>query len=88
MCMHLENATHIARKQHQCSWCGQMIEAGSKYVRQRIIGDDAEPCTNKLHPECDDALSEAARAEGGCVYFDFGGQERPERQPLNGSEKP
>lgn len=76
MCTFLANDTLTARKKHQCTWCGQAIEAGSKYVRQRIIGDDG-PCTNKLHPECDTALDDTARHEGGgCIYFDFGSMPR------------
>lgn len=52
MCQLLSNDTVTARKQHACSWCGQKIEAGSKYVRQFVLFD-GDTCTNKFHPECD-----------------------------------
>ena len=76
MCTFLSEETHRARKQHTCSWCGQKIEPGESYVRQRLIFE-GEPVTNKFHPECDEASSIVAREEGGCFTFDPGENERP-----------
>lgn len=76
MCQLLSNDTVTARKQHACSWCGQKIEAGSKYVRQFVLFD-GDTCTNKFHPECDNAVTAVAREEGGCFQFQPGENERP-----------
>lgn len=61
--------TPIARKAHICKWCGERIDAGQQYVRSRVVVD-GDAATQKLHSECDKALQELARAEGGTVYFD------------------
>ena len=76
MCTFLSEETHKARKQHSCSWCGQKIEPGEMYVRQRLIFEDA-PTTNKFHPECDASSQVVARQEGGCFEFNPGENERP-----------
>lgn len=40
-----------ASKEHTCTWCGQAINKGEKYIHWLSI--DAEtPVVNKLHPEC------------------------------------
>lgn len=70
MCTRLATETPLARKRHQCNWCGQMIDPGQRYERQRYV-NGPEAWTLRLHPECSDALDEAVRYEGGgCVYFD------------------
>ncbi len=76
MCQFLSNETVTARKQHGCSWCGQKIEAGQKYIRQALLFEGAM-CANKFHLECDEACTEAARHEGGCFEFMPGENERP-----------
>lgn len=70
---------HQARKRHRCSWCWQQIEVGEKYRRYRFY-DDGEAATVKMHPECHDAMQEAAREEGGVIEW-TPGQERPASQP-------
>jgi len=36
----LETTTPKARKQHKCSYCGQIIKIGETYEQQTNIGDD------------------------------------------------
>ena len=70
-----ETESHKARKQHRCDWCWQHIEAGDRYRRYRYFDFD-EPTTIKMHPECYDAMLDAAREEGG-VFEWTPGMERP-----------
>ena len=43
--------THVAHKQHTCSWCGGAIEPGEKYARWRWKdGDTIVPV--KAHEDC------------------------------------
>jgi len=42
--------TPIARKRHQCWWCGESIEPGTKYVRW--LCKDGDVVQVKVHPEC------------------------------------
>lgn len=65
-----------ARKARPCTWCGQQIEPGQTYRHERLTVD-GDFGVNDLHPECDEALAEACRAEGGEVYFDPGQNDRP-----------
>jgi len=70
-----KETTHAAKKIHRCTWCWQLIEVGSEYKRYRYFNcGDAGTC--KMHPECFDAMQEAAREEGGFFAF-TPGQERP-----------
>jgi hypothetical protein len=48
----LSESWPIARKQHRCIWCGQHIEPGEKYRRERSVYD-GEMQDHKWHPECD-----------------------------------
>ena len=45
-----------ARKRHQCDWCGEYIEEGSSYIRQRLV-DCRDAWVWKAHPECSKAAS-------------------------------
>ena len=67
--------THKAAKQHRCDWCWQFIEPGETYRRYRCYSDD-NACTVRMHPECFDAMQEAANEEGGWIEW-APGQERP-----------
>lgn len=70
-----EAETHKAQKIHRCEWCWQRIETGEQYKRYRYYSD-GDAGTVKAHPECYDAIQEAAREEGGIVEW-TPGQERP-----------
>jgi hypothetical protein len=60
-----------ARKEHRCTWCGQTIIVGEKYVRWASY--DGGYCdTNKMHDEC----HEVAVADGPFEYCLYEG-ERP-----------
>ena len=74
--MHMtEVETHKARKAHRCEWCWQRIDDGTEYKRYRYYGG-GEASTVKMHPECYDAMQEAAREEGGYIEW-TPGMERP-----------
>jgi len=67
--------THKARKTHRCEWCWQRIAECSEYKRYRYYnGGDAG--TVKMHPECYEAMQEAAHEEGGWIEW-TPGQDRP-----------
>lgn len=52
--------TPVARKTHLCDLCGTTINAGEKYVNQRVFGD-GQAWTNKYHLDpCEAALKEYA----------------------------
>ena len=34
----LSNITHVARRQHQCAFCGLSIPTGERYVRAQAPG--------------------------------------------------
>lgn len=77
MCITLHHETRRARKVHRCTWCGQTIEPGQRYFHFSVIFE-GELQTNKMHPECEDALQDAASDEpGGCYVFEPGEGERP-----------
>lgn len=61
MCMVIAQETPIARKDHRCHGCEGMIEAGTLYVRQRVV-DGREAWTWKAHPACDQIVA-AIQAE-------------------------
>lgn len=78
-CIHSERLK--ARKEHRCTWCGQKIDAGQEYLRQRVV-IDGDAGTQKFHLECDAAFNEAARLEGGGpLYFEPGSQPRGGSDP-------
>ena len=43
--------TLTARKSHRCNSCGDLVNAGEKYLRWRCY-DSGEVGTVKMHPEC------------------------------------
>lgn len=71
-----ETKTLKAAKTHRCTWCWQRIEPGEHYCRYRWwSGGDAG--TEKMHPECHNAMLNAAEEEGG--WFEWvPGMEMPE----------
>jgi len=50
----ISNALRRARKDHQCDWCSEKIEAKTKYFAWFGI-IEREPASTKLHPECKEA---------------------------------
>ena len=68
-------ATPIRKKPHRCGWCWQRIGIGDVYKRYRYY-NDGDAGTVKAHPECYEAIQDAASEEGG--WFEWTpGQERP-----------
>lgn len=69
-----------ARKAHRCIWCGEAIEAGEIYRRQRVIFDN-QPQSNAWHTDCFDSVDHLDMDEGFSPYDN----ERPKRLPDNES---
>lgn len=57
-----------ARKRHRCTWCGQHIDIGEHYTRQRVIVD-GDIGTQKMHAECLEAMHSLASRERGAITF-------------------
>ena len=55
-----------ARKRHQCDWCGEDIEEGSSYIRQRVV-DCRDAWVWKAHPECSKAASTLSDYDLECI---------------------
>lgn len=45
-----EEKIRVARKQHRCEWCNEVICTGDRYVGWTQF--DNVPITNRLHLEC------------------------------------
>jgi hypothetical protein len=72
--------TRKARTEHRCTWCGQKILQGEKYLRWASY--DGGYCdTNKMHPECHEAACDGL---SDFEYVLYEG-ERPEK-PSNKTE--
>lgn len=52
-----------ARKEHRCSWCGEIIQPSSTYSRWRYFSGDCQT-TVKMHPECETASLRELRNGG------------------------
>jgi hypothetical protein len=48
------NDERVARKPHNCIWCGQKINPGEKYHDERSVYD-GQIQRHRWHPECLDA---------------------------------
>ena len=81
----IRNETRKARKPHRCIWCGEWINVGEKYERERGVYD-GDMQNSDWHPECSAALSELVAAEGGEVEFDSHSNERPKSGEVSGSD--
>lgn len=47
----LDQSDPIARKPHRCIWCGEMIESGEKYRREKGVYE-GEVQNQAWHMEC------------------------------------
>lgn len=72
----LSESFPTARKRHRCIWCGQYIEPGDKYRRERSVSD-GDMQDHKWHPECDEQFGIECAAEGGTMEFSPHDNERP-----------
>jgi hypothetical protein len=52
----LEEVRPVARRRHWCDYCGESIQAGTRYVRRRYV-EDGEACTYKAHEACWEAMA-------------------------------
>jgi len=64
-----------AKKDHQCSWCGEAILEKERYWRWRWFAYN-EASTCKSHPECYAAMTSAAVANEGIIEFTHGEYKR------------
>jgi hypothetical protein len=71
---------HMARKAHRCTWCGEHILVGEKYLRRRGICEDG-PSTVKHHMECEEAAAADWKEWGEC--YSMFEQQRPTQRTLN-----
>ena len=63
----IESATiKSARKRHRCDWCGEHIDIGTSYERQRLA-DCGDAWVYKAHPECIEAASTLKDYDLECV---------------------
>ncbi len=53
--------TPVARKDHDCSWCVEVIPSGEQYVRWSGVDGDDGVITMKVHADCLEPSREAAR---------------------------
>jgi hypothetical protein len=54
----LKDKIQIARKDHQCDWCGRKIHKGKEYKYTACMVDGDFQAT-KFHPKCEDELFQA-----------------------------
>lgn len=76
----LSEAERTARKAHRCIWCWESIRVGDRYLDERSIYD-GNMQRNRFHPECHDAMRQAASEEGGVIEWIPGENERPVKAP-------
>jgi hypothetical protein len=69
----LDETFPIARKKHRCIWCGQPVEIGEKYRREKSVYD-GNMQDFKWHLECHEGAREHFRHE---EEFDAYDNERP-----------
>lgn len=62
--------THKARKLHDCWWCSERIEPGTKYIRW-VWKDGKSLDTVKCHPECKDAWDSLEYGEDEVSFGSF-----------------
>lgn len=53
----------VARKQHRCIWCGELILPGEKYRHERSVYD-GQMQDHKWHPECAEDQQRDGRETG------------------------
>ena len=74
-----EPKTHVAKNNHRCDWCWELINKGETYKRYRWY-DGGEASTVKMHPECFEASGELAREWNEDIEFIPGEHERPGKE--------
>lgn len=68
--------THKTRSDRRCDWCYTKIVTGDLYKRYRFY-DGGNAYTVQMHPECYEAMGDAAKEEGGWIEWTPGDFERP-----------
>ena len=59
----------VARKQHECWWCGETIKPKEKYARW--LWEDGELLVIKVHIECREAWSTLPSDSNSTGYGEF-----------------
>lgn len=77
-----DRQTIVARKEHQCTWCGQPIAKGESHQMWKSV--DGGWFTNRMHPECVQACNEECSEWNDDEYHPYD-NERPAAQsaPIN-----
>lgn len=69
----LSESFPVARKRHRCIWCGDAIDPGTKYRRERSVYDGMQD--HAWHLECDSDAKECF-ADGDVEFMPYSA-ERP-----------
>lgn len=64
----------VARRPHNCTWCGQLIAKGETHLMWKSVDDSW--MTNRMHPECHAACNDECRYYGEYEYIPYD-NERP-----------
>ena len=72
-----EKQNIVARKPHQCTWCGQQIDKGERHLMWKSVDDSW--FTNRMHPECSEACHEECSYWGDWEYSPYS-NDRPAAQ--------
>lgn len=78
----LSESHPVARKKHRCIWCGESIQPGEKYRRERGVFD-GNMQDFAWHPECAQAQLDEIRATGEPEFFAYENE-----RPVAGVETP
>jgi hypothetical protein len=81
----LGETTPVARKDHKCCWCGELILCGEKYLREKSVYDGRMQ-DHRWHFECHEAAARFFRASHD-GEFDLYGNPRG-REPEDWPEDP
>lgn len=62
--MSFGHITHLARRQHQCAFCGRTVQAGERYVRTQVPGGGRLE-KRAFHSKCYAGLVGVVEKQGG-----------------------
>lgn len=69
----------MALKRHRCIWCGEHIEPGENYLREKSVYDGQHQ-NHAWHHECHDAAQEDFRS-GDCEFTPYQADRPQKEQP-------
>ncbi|WP_186425057.1 hypothetical protein [Cupriavidus metallidurans] len=71
-----------ARTVHRCIWCGETVDKGERYFRERSVSDGAFQ-NFAWHPECKQDQEDDINSGGDCEFIAHSAP-RPERARATG----